>query len=72
MACGGHPTDPAHIKSRGSGGGDELNNLVAACRPCHVLSHAIGWFDFCLKFPKMKEHLYLKGWTFKGKKLQKA
>ncbi len=29
------PLDPHHIKSRGAGGGDTLDNLVVLCRPCH-------------------------------------
>jgi len=29
------PLDPHHIKSRGAGGGDTLDNLVMLCRPCH-------------------------------------
>ena len=30
------PIDPHHIKTRGAGGGDTLDNLVMLCRvPCH-------------------------------------
>lgn len=29
----------AHIKSRGSGGSDELGNVLWACAPCHMASH---------------------------------
>ncbi len=33
------PTDPAHISSRGSGGDDTNENVVAACRLCHREQH---------------------------------
>jgi len=29
------PLDPHHIKTRGAGGGDTLDNLVILCRPDH-------------------------------------
>ena len=41
--CGkGPPSDAHHIKTRGSGGGDELENLIAACRSCHTRIHMEG------------------------------
>jgi 5-methylcytosine-specific restriction endonuclease McrA len=33
-------TDPAHIKSVGSGGHDTFDNVTALCRQCHDLHHA--------------------------------
>ncbi|MGE5482475.1 MAG: HNH endonuclease signature motif containing protein [Bacteroidota bacterium] len=33
-------TQVHHIKSRGSGGGDEAQNLVALCVVCHARAHA--------------------------------
>lgn len=42
-ACGDQgPSDAHHLKSRGSGGGDELENLVPVCRRCHSLAHSMG------------------------------
>lgn len=33
--------DPSHVKSRGSGGGDE-KNLIPQCRECHSNYHRLG------------------------------
>lgn len=33
--------DPSHVKSRGSGGGDE-NNIVPQCRECHTRYGIMG------------------------------
>lgn len=46
--CGQNPpSDPAHIHSRGAGGGDRLEdgtpNIIALCRMHHAESHAHGW-----------------------------
>lgn len=40
--CGQKPCDADHIKSRGSGGGDEMTNLNALCRSHHIEKHSIG------------------------------
>jgi 5-methylcytosine-specific restriction endonuclease McrA len=41
--CGKNPpSDAHHIKTRGSGGGDELENLIALCRACHTKVHMEG------------------------------
>lgn len=34
-----NPVDPHHIKTRGSGGGDERQNLASLCRKCHTGAH---------------------------------
>lgn len=34
--------DMAHIKSRGAGGSDELNNVRCLCHQCHMKEHAKG------------------------------
>lgn len=34
-----HPLQPHHIKTKGSGGGDELENLITLCWKCHRLVH---------------------------------
>jgi deoxycytidylate deaminase len=38
--CGYEKTDFAHVKTRGSGGGDETG--VPLCRACHAEQHTIG------------------------------
>lgn len=48
--CGDGPSDPDHIKTRGSGGGDELENLNALCRKHHVERHKIGIKTFLDKY----------------------
>jgi hypothetical protein len=40
------PSDPDHAKSRGAFGSDELNNLNALCRSCHILRHSMGFKRF--------------------------
>jgi hypothetical protein len=34
-----HSMDLMHIKSKGSGGGWEMSNLLTGCRQCHSLRH---------------------------------
>jgi len=42
LACGRRPpSDPAHVRSRGSGGRDR-GNVVGLCRPCHVRQGTLG------------------------------
>lgn len=36
------PTDPCHVATRGSGGSDNLSNLVAGCRICHRRTEDAG------------------------------
>ena len=38
VRCGG-PVDVHHIRRRGQGGTDELDNLIALCRSCHAWVH---------------------------------
>jgi len=38
-ACEGE-FDPHHIKSKGSGGGDTLDNVCCLCRRHHTLAHS--------------------------------
>lgn len=35
-----HGLDPHHLLSRGAGRVDVRCNILAACRPCHVMAHA--------------------------------
>lgn len=38
--CGKHaPLQVHHVKPRGRGGGDVLENLVSLCVPCHRKAH---------------------------------
>jgi hypothetical protein len=73
LCCGAvPPVDACHIKSRGSGGGDEWFNVIPMCRNCHSLQHQVGWFSFCEKFSHVKHHLELLGWSFICKRLRRG
>ena len=50
VLCTGRGQDPHHRKTRSHGGGNELTNLYAVCRPCH---------DFIHRNPAIS---YEKGW----------
>lgn len=56
------PSDPHHIKTKKSGGGDELENLLSLCRKDHQLFHTMGvkrffsWFhELIIKHRKRYE-----------------
>ena len=73
VACGKPPpNDPAHIKSRGSGGGDFLWNLMPLDRKCHSLQHSMGWFRFALEYPAVTFWLYHHGWEIVGRRVVRA
>lgn len=61
MICRG-PSDPCHIKTRGSGGDDVESNLIPMCRQHHTEQGQIGWVRFCAKYPKAENELAEKGW----------
>lgn len=63
LICG-NKSDPCHIKSKGSGGNDEVNNLINLCRLHHRESHDLGWFRFSQKFSCVAKALESKGWAF--------
>ena len=46
IACGMGPCDPAHLKSKGSGGDDTWENVIPLCRKCHHYQHLIGLCKF--------------------------
>ena len=59
--CGGQADDIHHIKRRGEGGGDELENLIAVCRECHNKCHDGVYekkelFDRHLKFCEKRKY----------------
>lgn len=39
-----------HVKTRGSGGSDEEENLLSLCRGCHIEVHNIGLTTFVRKY----------------------
>jgi 5-methylcytosine-specific restriction endonuclease McrA len=46
FVCGATPVDADHFKTKGAGGGDNLGNLNALCRSCHIERHSIGIRQF--------------------------
>lgn len=55
--CGDKPCDPHHIKTRGSGGGDETNNLLSLCRKHHTQIHQIGFNKMLELYPGLRAFL---------------
>lgn len=51
-----------HIKTKGSGGWDIEENLIALCFDCHVLIHNEGINDMIGIYPHLEEILYSKNW----------
>jgi hypothetical protein len=48
VACGKPgPSDPHHLTTRGHGGGDLEDNLIALCRKHHTEVETIGIRKFC-------------------------
>jgi len=55
--------DIHHVKTRGSGGGDEFWNLMPLSREKHTEVHKIGLNKFSEKYPVVKTWLLKNGWT---------
>jgi hypothetical protein len=62
LVCGSHLTERAHIKTRGSGGGNEDWNIMYLCRRHHIEQHAIGIATFAMKYDSVMEYLTKNGW----------
>lgn len=60
LICG-LPCDPAHVKSRGAGGDDTVENVLNLCRKHHS-EQSIGIVTFVLKYPVVKFRLEQLGW----------
>ena len=66
-----NPVDPAHIQSKGAGGGDDLWNIVPLCRVHHSEQHRIGMQSFVGKYVPFKNLLKSMGWKFENGKMIK-
>ena len=62
VVCYTLPTDPAHVRSVGSGGGDTSQNIISLCRTHHSLQHLKGWIYMWDNFDTIRRELILKGW----------
>lgn len=56
------PSDPSHIKTRGSGGPDEAFNVWPKCREHHSEWHGMGSLTFLKKYPHFAYLLQQVGW----------
>lgn len=68
IACGHRQLEGGnclhHVKSRGSGGSDEVWNLMPLCQRCHNIVHANGLSTFAIKYFNVKRWLEKNGWEF--------
>lgn len=64
VCCGNPEFDKHHVKSRGSGGGDEDENLLNLCRLCHIRIHKVGLVKMVKLYPQVEGILKEKGWSF--------
>ena len=53
-----------HIKSRGAGGHDIKENLIALCIKHHAEVHTIGFHKFIHKYPHVKDVIIDLGWKY--------
>lgn len=60
--CGRGPSDPAHIKTRGSGGPDADFNVMPLCRLHHIEQGKRGLVSMSEKYPEFLEALRTRGW----------
>jgi hypothetical protein len=63
LACGHPPpSEVHHIKTRGSGGGDEFFNVMPVCRGCHQAWHKMGMQSFIQRHGSVQQYLEALGW----------
>ena len=62
-----NPSDNCHVRSRGSGGGNEEWNLIALCRWHHIEQHKIGWVRFSNRYPAVAARLARQGWVVENR-----
>lgn len=67
--CNRMPSDASHIKTRGSGGPDELWNVVSKCR-IHHIEWGYGWSKFLRKYPGFAFRLKMLGWSWESGRLR--
>ena len=64
VACRNRATEFHHIKSKKSGGPDEIFNLMPIDRICHTMVHAKGLVWFANKYSGVKNFLLANGWEY--------
>lgn len=63
--CRKYAPDPAHLKTRGSGGDDIPENILPLCRAHHTEQGQKGFRHMVVKYPIFAKHLASKGWEVK-------
>ena len=63
IACRRKGCDPAHIKTRKTGGDDTLDNVMALCRLHHREQSDKGWLHMSKKYFPVLLELGRKNWT---------
>lgn len=53
-----------HIKSRGSGGSDDKNNLIPVCKTHHCEFHSKGNTFMCGKYTSVRLWFVDNGWDY--------
>jgi len=62
VACGFKTSQPCHIKTFGSGGMTDHQNLIPMCHSHHTLQHQIGWVRMWETFSGVRQALIERGW----------
>lgn len=62
IVCGRQGCDPAHVKSKGSGGDDVWWNRLHYCRVHHTEQHSKGHAYMMDKYPVVKRVMESMGW----------
>jgi len=71
LACGIEGrTEAHHVKTRGSGGGDDAWNVIPLCALHHQRWHQVGWIAFCRSYPHVFQHLHRLGWQVRDSRLR--
>lgn len=60
------PSDPCHIKSKGSGGPDAAWNLIPLCREHHSMQHKVGIVTFIKRYFYVYTTLIQLGWKLEN------
>lgn len=66
LVCGRTNVDRCHIKTKGSGGSDQDQNIMLLCREHHVEQHKIGVITFIEKHPQVMAYIETMGWEIIG------
>lgn len=66
--CGKPATEIHHVRTRGAGGDDDDENLLALCSECHRGVHDLGWKTWGFMHPWLQTKL---AWAHKRARVTK-